>query len=52
LTPVPPALGPFAIFAQPVSGLTAVTGIVVVSGLLLVASWWQAIRLEVSYATE
>jgi ABC-type transport system involved in multi-copper enzyme maturation permease subunit len=52
LTPVPPALGPFAVFAQPTNEWTAVTGIVVVSGMLLVASWWQSRRLEVSYATE
>jgi ABC-type transport system involved in multi-copper enzyme maturation permease subunit len=52
LMPVPPKLGPFAVFAQPVAPAWAVVGIVLVSAALLTAAWWKLRRVEISYAAE
>jgi hypothetical protein len=52
LTPVPPALGPLAMLAEPVAPLLAIGALLAASGALLAASAWRARRLEVGYASD
>ncbi len=50
LRPVPVAEGPFALLAQPVSPVLAVTALLVGSAALLGLATWKARRLEITYS--
>ncbi len=50
--PVPPAAGPLALVARPVSPPLALLALAVVTAVLLAGSMWQASRLEVTYSAE
>jgi ABC-type transport system involved in multi-copper enzyme maturation permease subunit len=52
LTPVPPAMGPLALLAQPVEPWLAVAALAAAVIVLLAACSWKAKRLEVTYSAE
>lgn len=52
LLPVPPALGPLAVMAQPMEEWLAILGLIAATAAFLAVAVWKASRLEVTYAAE